>query len=454
MILRNLPSIDKSLKESEHLIAKYGRSLTVYGLRTVMDEIRKLASTNGEVPGIEFIIDKTEKLLIDLTAPTIKPVINATGVVLHTNLGRAPLSRATIEAMDRIACSYTNLEFDLETGKRGSRLGQVDSLLKYLTGAESGLVVNNCASAVLLVLTALAKRGKVILSRSELVEIGGGFRIPDVMIQSGARLVEIGTTNKVKLSDYQEVLNQPNSSSRVLVMRVHRSNFKILGFTEEPELKSIIDLTHQHNSIFVEDLGSGALLKTENYGLEHEPTVQESILAGADLVLFSGDKLLGGPQAGIIVGKEELIAKLRKHPLTRALRADKLCIAGLSATLLHYVKEEADKEIPIWKKISKSPESLKLVAESWKQEIGFGEVIDDFSTIGGGSMPGEMLPTSVLSIQVKSTDKFLRQLRENDPPIIARTQNDRILFDPRTISDEEYDILVRTVKSILIKNKP
>ncbi len=260
------------------------------------------------------------------------------------------------------------LEYDLEKGQRGSRLVHAESLLQRLTGAEAAVVVNNNASAVLLVLSALATKKRVVISRTQLVEIGGGFRVPDVMKQSGAKLVEVGATNKVRLSDYQSALEEPTA----LVMRAHRSNFKIVGFTEEPELKEIVDVAHQADVTVVDDLGSGALLDTAKYGFAHEPTVQESLAAGVDLVCFSGDKLLGGPQAGIILGRKDLIDKIKKHPLARAVRADKTCLAGITATLLHYLKDEAEREIPIWRMMSLTLEQLKVRAEAWREGVGAG----------------------------------------------------------------------------------
>ncbi len=301
------------------LIDAYGRPLTLDALRLTLDETRARFKTDPEtaLPSTDLILTQAESHLSAWTAPTLLPVINATGVILHTNLGRAPLSKATIVAMNDVASNYSNLEFDLSNGKRGSRLIHAESVLQKLTGAEAALVVNNNASAVLLVLSALANRKSVVIARSQLVEIGGGFRVPDVMKQSGAKLVEVGTTNKIRLSDYESAFENPVA----LVMRAHRSNFKIVGFTEEPELKDIVDVAHKAGVMVVDDLGSGALIDTAKYGLAHEPTVQESLAAGVDLVCFSGDKLLGGPQAGIIIGKKELINKIKKHPLARAVRA-------------------------------------------------------------------------------------------------------------------------------------
>jgi L-seryl-tRNA(Ser) seleniumtransferase len=396
---------------------------------------------------MEVILSQAESHLTAWTTPTLLPVINATGVILHTNLGRAPLSKATIAAMKDTGENYTTLEYDLEKGQRGSRLVHADSILQKLTGAEAALVVNNNASAVLLVLSALANRKRVVISRSQLVEIGGGFRVPDVMKQSGAKLVEIGTTNKVRLSDYEEAIKEPTA----LVMRAHRSNFKIVGFTEEPTIKEIVDVAHQAEVIVVDDLGSGALLDTAKYGFVHEPTVQESLAAGVDLVCFSGDKLLGGPQAGIILGKKDVIDKIKKHPLARAVRADKTCLAGITATLLHYLRDEAEREIPIWRMMSLTLEQIKVRAEAWRNFVGQGEVIQSESTVGGGSLPEECVATFVLALDVKSPEKFLKILRQVNPPIIARTENDKILLDPRTVFQDE--LLLSNLKSLLLENK-
>ncbi len=446
MSLRSLPSVDKLLQESSTLISAYGKPLTLTAIRAAQDEARNAIRAGAEIlPNSQFLAE-VEALLREWTKPTLQAVINATGVILHTNLGRAPLSDAAVRAMDGVSRGYSTLEFDLESGKRGSRLIHAESLLERLTGAEAALVVNNCASAVLLVLTALARRKPVIIPRSQLVEIGGGFRIPDVMKQSGARLVEIGTTNKVRISDYEEALLPPADS---IVMRAHRSNFRIIGFTEEPELKSIIDISHQHGAIFVDDLGSGALLDTARFGIQHEPTVQESVGNGADLVMFSGDKLTGGPQAGIIVGKLGLIEKIKKHPLARAVRADKTCLAGLSATLLHYLKNEAELEIPIWRMISTPLDVVKERVETWQRQLGFGEVRLGESTIGGGSLPGYSFPTWLLAIPVKSPDKVLFKMRKFRFPVIARTENDCILVDPRTVLLEQDEILVECLNSVL-----
>jgi L-seryl-tRNA(Ser) seleniumtransferase len=441
--LRNLPSVEQLLQLSGDLIAIYGRPLTLDALRTTLDDVRERFKTKPELalPPNEAILSQAESRLSAWTQPTLVPVINASGVILHTNLGRAPLSKATIAAMQTVSSGYSNLEYDLDKGKRGSRLIHAESVLQKLTGAEAAVVVNNNASAVLLTLAALAKGKRAIISRSQLVEIGGGFRVPDVMKQSGAKLVEVGTTNRVHLRDYEEALSEPTG----LVMRAHRSNFKIIGFTEEPDLKDIVDVAHKAGVVVVDDLGSGSFLDTAKYGLAHEPTVQESLNAGVDVVCFSGDKLLGGPQAGIIIGKADLIARIRKHPLARAVRADKVALAGITATLLHYLKDEAEREIPIWRMISMDREQVRARAEAWRDELGQGEVIESESTVGGGSLPGESMGTWVLALDVKSPDKFMARLRSSNPPVIARTENDCVLLDPRTVLPEQETDLLRVV---------
>ncbi len=447
--LRSLPSVERLLQTqlAAELIAAYGRPLTLNAIRSVLDEVRARVSNGGEptLPDREGILESARLMLEKWTRPTLVPVVNASGVILHTNLGRAPLSATTFRAMEAVGRGYSNLEFDLRTGKRGSRLIHAEALLKRLTGAEAALVVNNNAAAVLLALSALASHRRVIIARSQLVEIGGGFRVPDVMKQSGAKLVEVGTTNRVHLSDYEQALQEPTA----LVLRAHRSNFKIIGFTEEPELKEIVELSHRAGVPVVDDLGSGALLATERFGLGHEPTVQESLAAGVDLVCFSGDKLLGGPQAGIILGRADLLAKIKRHPLARAVRADKVCLAGITATLLHYLKDEAEREIPIWRMIAATPEQNMARAVSWAKELGQGEVTLGESTVGGGSLPGESLPTFLLSLVVKSPDKFLEKLRQQQPPIIARTENDRVLLDPRTVLPEQEGALLVGLQNVL-----
>jgi L-seryl-tRNA(Ser) seleniumtransferase len=445
--LRDLPSVEALLQNSADLIDTYGRPLTLDALRSTLDDIRTRFKANPKLalPSDAEILSRTESRLSSWTQPTLIPVINATGVIIHTNLGRAPLSKATIAAMGTAAQGYSNLEYDLDKGKRGSRLIHAESVLGKLTGAEAAVVVNNNASAVMLTLATLSNRKRAIIARSQLVEIGGGFRVPDVMKQSGAKLVEVGTTNRVHLRDYEEAVSEPTG----VVMRAHRSNFKIIGFTEEPELKDIVEVAHKTGIPVVDDLGSGSFLDTAKYGLAHEPTVQESLDAGVDVVCFSGDKLLGGPQAGIIVGRKDLIAKIKKHPLARAVRADKVALAGITATLLHYLKDEAEREIPIWRMISMERKQVKTRVEAWRKALGQGEVIESESTVGGGSLPGESMKTWVLALEVKSPDKFMAKLRASEPPVIARTENDRVLLDPRTVLLDQDETLVSNLKSLL-----
>ena len=445
--LRNLPSVDQLLKEefTVDLIEHYGRALVLKAIRDVLDKARKDYPDTGRIPDEAMVLQAVQEQVETWVAPTLKGVINATGVILHTNLGRAPLSEAAIQAAKMVSVGYSNLEFDLDRGKRGSRLIHAESYLQRLTGAEAALVVNNNASAVMLALTGLARRRGVVIARSQLVEIGGGFRVPDVMKQSGARLIEVGTTNRVHLADYENALEEKPA----LFMRAHRSNFRILGFTSEPTLKEIAQAAHTAGIPLLDDLGSGAFLDTANYGLGHEPMVQESLAAGADLVCFSGDKLVGGPQAGIIIGKQKYIAKLKKHPLARAIRADKLCLSALSATLLHYLKDEAVRKIPVWQMISLNSDEIRKRAQKWQSVLQTGRIIEATSTVGGGSLPGETLPTFVLALQVKHAEKLMRKLRGNSPPIIARLENDLILLDPRTVFEAQEDELLSGIRHAL-----
>jgi len=351
--------------------------------------------------------------------------------------------------MREAALGYSNLEFDLEEGRRGSRYVHTTELLCRLTGAEAALVVNNNAAAVLLILSALAKGREVVISRGQLVEIGGGFRIPEVMCQSGARLVEVGTTNRTYIRDYEEAIGEATA----ILMHVHHSNFKLSGFVHQASLAELVDLGRRYGLLVVDDLGSGALLDTAPFGLAHEPMVQESLTAGADLVSFSGDKLLGGPQAGIILGREELVAKLREYPLTRALRVDKIAIAGLQATLRHYLKGEAVEQIPIWRMIAASVEGLEKRARAWAESLAdLGVAVDAVegeSTVGGGSLPGETLPTRLLAIKGVPLDELARRLRTGEPAVVGRIERDMLLFDPRTVLPAEDDALLQALRRAL-----
>jgi L-seryl-tRNA(Ser) seleniumtransferase len=451
--LRSLPSVDLLLQDPLVLTwtETYGRPITVKAIRFTLDRIRQQYLIEQKIPTRREILSNTEKLLVEWTSSSLLPVINASGVILHTNLGRAPLSREAIQAMHDVASGYSNLEFDLKSGRRGSRLVHAEDLLKQLTGAGAALIVNNNAAAVLLVLIALARRKRVVLARSQMVEIGGGFRVPDVMKQSGAKLVEIGTTNRVHLTDYEQAIS---AEPIALVLRAHRSNFRIIGFTSEPSLGDIVQVAHAAGLPVVDDLGSGSLLDTTRFGMGAEPTVQESLAAGADLVCFSGDKLLGGPQAGIIIGRPDLVAKLKKHPLARAIRADKLCLAALSATLLHYLKDQAETHVPIWRMISTPAEVLQSRVAEWAARLGQGEVISGFSTVGGGSLPGETMPTFLLALDLPSPNRLLALLRSGKPPVIARIEDERVILDPRTILPEQEPIFLSILEQLLDQTSP
>ncbi len=445
--LRELPSVEHLLRSDRgsELIACYGRPLTLEAIRNTLDEVRARFPQDGVIPEGDALLLRAHALLSDWTAHTLQPVINATGVIVHTNLGRAPLSTAALQAMQDASAGYSNLEYDLVQGRRGSRSVHAEALLKRLTGAEAALVVNNNAAALLLILKALAAGRNVVIARSQLIEIGGGFRIPDVMQQSGATLLEVGTTNRVHLSDYEAALEEDVA----LFLRAHRSNFRIIGFTSEPALSEITALARRAGVLMADDLGSGTLLDTTSFGLGREPRVQESLNAGADLVCFSGDKLLGGPQAGIIVGRKDLVDRLKKHPLARAVRADKLCLAALSATLLHYVKDEAHQKVPVWRMISASPAHLKDRAAQWAQAIGQGEVVSGESTVGGGSLPEEVLHTWLLALTVSSPNALLERLRGFQPPIVARVLEDRVVLDPRTVLPEQENALLAGLQAAL-----
>ncbi len=382
----------------------------------------------------------------------LRPVINATGVIINTNLGRAPLSYEALQAVQNVAGGYSNLEYDLEAGERGSRHTHVARLLCELTGAEAALVTNNTAAAVLLSLSTLAVGREVVISRGQLVEIGGGFRVPDVMRQSGCALVEVGTTNRTRLKDYADALTERTA----LLLAVHPSNFLITGFTEVTSLADLSTLAHQHNLLVMNDLGSGCLLTSETYGLTHEPTPQESIAAGADVVCFSGDKLLGGPQAGILIGKASVIARLAKHPLMRAVRIDKMTLAALETTLRHYQRGQAETHIPIWRMISTHPEKISRRATQWVthlQEHGIAARIQrGESTIGGGSLPGETLPTTLVALDAAriplSLEELAKKLRLHTTPIIVRIAKNALLLDPRTVFEEQDDLVLQALVAV------
>lgn len=447
MNLRSLPSVDRLLQSENaaDLITRYGRPLFVEAVRESLESARASLQNGGEIISNERLLAQSEGLLESWLSSTLRPVINATGVVIHTNLGRAPLSHTAIEAINKIAQGYSTIEYDLDRGRRGKREEHCETLLCKLTYAEAGIVVNNNAAAILLALTALAKRKTVLISRSQLIEIGGGFRIPDVLKQSGAKLIEVGTTNRTHLRDFESAIEKRTA----LILLAHHSNFKIVGFTTEPSLGELVSLGKRFEIPVLHDLGSGALLDTAQFGLGHEPTVQESLAAGAQLVTFSGDKLLGGPQAGILVGKKSLIDKLRKHPLARAVRPDKIALAALVATLQHYLKNEALQEIPIWQMIAADEDVLKQRAERWAESIGAGDVAQGTSTVGGGSLPEETQATWLLRIAISKPDHFTKQLRRWRVPIIARIEDNHVLLDPRTVLPFQEEELLRAMGSLL-----
>ncbi len=378
-------------------------------------------------------------------APSPTRVINATGVILHTNLGRAPLSDEAAHAAQMVALGYSDLEYDIGTAGRGSRHSHVSSLLSTVSGAETGIAVNNNASAALLALSTLAGHGgDVLVSRSEAVEIGGGFRVPDVMAQSGANLVDVGTTNRTYARDYEAVIGTNTSA----ILKVHRSNFEISGFVHEDPLSDIVEIANRHGVPVIHDLGSGCLVDTSDFGINHEPTVQESVQAGAHLTLFSGDKLLGGPQAGIIVGQADLVNRVSKHPLARAVRIDKMTLAALNATLRAYVRGVAEDEIPILRMLSTDVSELETAVKEWSGEID-SEVVDGWTAVGGGSAPGQTLPTKRLMITAPiAAGEIAAKMRSYTKPVIGRIEDDRFFLDPRTVLPSERADVAEALRSL------
>jgi len=446
--LRKLPSVDRLLQHPDvaKAMTDYGRSLTTDAIRETLAGAREAILAGQPCPPLEALAVEVCDRLARIARSTLRPAINATGVIIHTNLGRAPLSEAARQAMMEVGVGYSNLEYDLAAGRRGSRYHHAEALLCRLTGAEAALVVNNNAGAVLLALTALAKGREVIISRGQLIEIGGGFRIPEVMAQSGARLVEVGTTNRTYLRDFEAAIGPATA----LLLRAHRSNFQITGFTEDVTLEELVALGRRHGLPVVNDLGSGTLLDTSAFGLVTEPTVQQSVEAGASLTTFSGDKLLGGPQGGIIVGQKALVERLRRHPLTRALRVDKTTLAGLQATLLHYLRGEAVEKVPVWRMIAMPLADIRARAEAWAAQLRAAgipaTVRQAHSTVGGGSLPGQTLPTAVVALEPTSPDALAARLRAQEPPVITRIEEDRLLLDPRTVLPEEDQALLAAVR--------
>ena len=461
-LFRLLPAIDELLRSEEvqTLSQKFGHTATVEASRMLIDGLReRIASDSLDEAAVKAVIDllpeAIEQRLRGPLSYSLRPVINATGVILHTNLGRAPLGQAALQHVTEIAQSYSNLEFDLATGERGKRDVHVSRLFaKLLNTADrevSTIVVNNNAAAVLLTLNALAEGGEVIVSRGELVEIGGSFRIPDVMAKSGAVLREVGTTNRTRIGDYEQAI----SDRTKLILRVHRSNFQIVGFTEQPSLEELVALGRKHKIPVMEDLGSGELFDLRQVGVRGEPMIADSLRAGINIVTYSGDKLLGGPQAGLISGDAELVAKIRSNPLFRALRVDKMFYAALEATLLAYLREDYD-SIPTLRMMRVTEEDLQHRAEHMARHLRISspqleiEVVESRSVLGGGSAPGSTLPSRALAVRKGdlSPEDLLRRLRQSEIPIIAHIEDDRVRLDLRTVEPEHDTTILGALENI------
>lgn len=461
LLFRSIPKVDILLEEQEiqDLIDVYGREFVMDVIREEMDALRtfigKCEEEEKAKAQIGMLTQNIKRHAGKLHEPNMKMVINGTGTVLHTNLGRAPISKEHVERLAGIVSGYSNLEYNLEAGARGERYSHFEKLLCKLTGAEAAMAVNNNAAAVMLILSSMAKGGEVVVSRGELVEIGGKFRIPDVMEQSGASLVEVGTTNKTHYSDYEEAITEETKA----LLKVHTSNYRIVGFTDTVGIDELIPLAKEHDLPVVEDLGSGVLIDLERYGLTHEPTVQESIAKGADVVCFSGDKLLGGPQAGIIIGKKKYIDMMKKNQLTRALRIDKFTAATLELVLQEYLSEEkAVQNIPVLRMITKSLDEVTkdakklcriLKAAKLSAEIS---VVPLESQIGGGSLPLERIASMGVAINPEkiSITELEERLRHMPVPLIPRTANDTVLIDVRTMDEQNFKLLAKQLQELQV----
>jgi L-seryl-tRNA(Ser) seleniumtransferase len=462
-LLKSLPKVDIL---ADSLSAEVSRKLRVSAARKAIDTLRKkiLSSKPEELDCTEISMNEVERLgieaLNELMSPSLVPVVNATGVVIHTNLGRSPLPEDVLGYMADVARGYSNLEYDLEDGRRGSRYSHVEDIVCELTGAESALVVNNNAAAVLISLETLAKGQEVIVSRGELVEIGGSFRIPDVMARSGAILKEVGATNRTHLRDYEGAITDDTA----LLLKVHQSNFAISGFTKAVSVAELKELASKYGLPVMEDLGSGTFTDFALYGMKHEPTVQEAVEAGADIVTFSGDKLLGGPQAGIIVGKKELVDRIKRNPMNRAMRIDKLTLAALEGILnIYRDPEEAVKRIPTLRMLTADASELENRAKSLHRLLSSEiaspfvniEVIETVSRVGGGALPLQELVSFAVGISVSGEDSGLSAsmieagLRRNNPPVIVRLQDDMLVFDVRTIAESEFRLVADALKRLL-----
>jgi L-seryl-tRNA(Ser) seleniumtransferase len=456
-LLSNLPSVDEILKSKQGLewLKAHPRRYVLQAIRETIDSRRKEIIEGLPVDfSEEVMIANIENIIEKLSSYSLRPLINATGVVIHTNLGRSILSERVIENIRRVSESYSNLEYDIEEGKRGKRYTHIKRILREVTGAEDALIVNNNAAAVMLCLSTLAKDKEVIVSRGELVEIGGSFRMPEIMAASGAILREVGTTNKTHLYDYEKAINENTS----LILKVHKSNFRVMGFSEEVFIEDIVNFGRKHQIPIMFDLGSGCLMDLRPFGIRDEPVVKDIVKSGIDITTFSGDKLLGGPQCGLIVGKREYLEKIQGNPLTRAMRIDKLTLAGIEATLMEYIDEEkAVRNVPTLKMLLQKPEELRgranKIAKRLKREIQNAHirVISDSSRAGGGALPEVDLPTYAVSIKSDevSAIEFKERLRKGTPPIIARIKEDSLIIDARTVRDKDLEGLVAGIKSAL-----
>ena len=452
-LLRKIPKVDELLRLPELSELSCPHTILTESVRETIDRVRQQI-LSGEQPSLEAeqLCRQVLALVHKKTTMSLRPVINATGIVLHTNLGRARLSDAAVEAIHSVAQDYNTLEYNLEKGSRGSRYSHVEKLIAKLTGTEAAMVVNNNAAAVMLVLSTMTKGKEVITSRGELVEIGGAFRVPEIMQQSGGTLVEVGTTNNTHLSDYQNAITENTGA----LLKVHTSNFKIMGFCEEVSLEEMVELGHQHNIPVIYDLGSGAMVRLSDYGIQDEPNVLDSVKSGADIISFSGDKLLGGPQAGIIIGRREYIEAMKKNPLTRAFRIDKLTLAALEATLREYLDpQEVIHRNPTLRMITATMDDLVPMGQQLLealQKVCDGSyrvtLTEDFGQVGGGSVPTQMIRSSVVAVEPTriSLDLLETRLREHDPlPVIARISKDRLLLDVRTIESRHFDYVAQSI---------
>ena len=458
-MLRRLPKVDILLNDEtiRTLVAECGRGMVVECIREELERVRALALSGKEneaEEAIEKFVFLVKERVSEETAYPLRKVINATGIILHTNLGRAPLGKVHLDAISQAICGYSNLEYDLETGKRGKRFTHYADLISKIAGTEGAIAVNNNAASLTLIFGALSKGKEVIVSRGEAIEIGGKFRITEVIEQSGAILKEVGTTNKTRISDYEDAINENTGA----LLKVHTSNYKVIGFTEEATLEQLVELGKKYNLPVIMDVGSGVLVDLEKYGLAHEPTVQEQVKKGADLVCFSGDKLLGGPQAGIIVGKKEAVQKLEHYPLMRAIRLDKCAIAALSATFKEYLDEtRAVKNIPVLYMIARPLEELKQQAEKFaadlEKSVAAAEirVEESESMVGGGSLPGEILASYAVTVRPDtiSCETLMERMRANETPIIGHIKEDKVWLDMRTVMPKEVETLKNCVQEII-----